>query len=190
MLTPDPSGGEPITLAAIRAVEARLRAFARRFVGIDDVEDVFQETVTRALEAARVRAVDVPEAFLFGVARNVVRKRLHQQAHALIALVDDFSADDYASDEPGGDDLHDERERLQLFGEVLATLPPQCRRVFVLKKVFGYSHKEIAERLNISVSTIEKHVAAGLRRCMDEVERRRQLPVAVGARPASAGSGR
>jgi len=34
-----------------------------------------------------------------------------------------------------------------------------------MRKVHGLSHKEISERLNISVSTVEKHVASGLLRC-------------------------
>jgi RNA polymerase sigma-70 factor (ECF subfamily) len=34
-----------------------------------------------------------------------------------------------------------------------------------MRKVYGYSHSEIAEELNMSVSTVEKHLANGLRRC-------------------------
>ena len=41
-----------------------------------------------------------------------------------------------------------------------------------MKKVYGYSHKEIAGKLDISVSTVEKHVATGLKRCSEEVMRR------------------
>jgi DNA-directed RNA polymerase specialized sigma24 family protein len=39
--------------------------------------------------------------------------------------------------------------------------------VFVLRKVFRLSHAEISEVLNVSHSTIEKHVAKGLVRCRD-----------------------
>jgi DNA-directed RNA polymerase specialized sigma24 family protein len=46
-------------------------------------------------------------------------------------------------------------------------LPPLCRRVFVLRKVYRLSHDEIAEVLGVSHSTIEKHVAKGLIRCRD-----------------------
>jgi RNA polymerase sigma-70 factor (ECF subfamily) len=46
-------------------------------------------------------------------------------------------------------------------------LPPLCRRVFVLRKVFKLTHAEISEVLGVSHSTIEKHVAKGLVRCRD-----------------------
>jgi len=48
-------------------------------------------------------------------------------------------------------------------------LPPLCRRVFVLRKVFKLSHAEISEVLGVSHSTIEKHVAKGLVRCRDHL---------------------
>jgi RNA polymerase sigma-70 factor (family 1) len=41
-------------------------------------------------------------------------------------------------------------------------LPPRCREVFLLSKIDHLNHKEIAERLGISVSTVEKHVAKGM----------------------------
>ncbi|MBT5330464.1 MAG: sigma-70 region 4 domain-containing protein, partial [Porticoccaceae bacterium] len=34
-----------------------------------------------------------------------------------------------------------------------------------LKKVYGYSQREIAEELGISENTVEKHVALGVKRC-------------------------
>ncbi len=52
------------------------------------------------------------------------------------------------------------------FCQAVRQLPLQCRKVFVLKKVYGYSQREIAEQLQISESTVEKHIAAGLKSCM------------------------
>ncbi|MGH8200295.1 MAG: RNA polymerase sigma factor [Steroidobacteraceae bacterium] len=49
------------------------------------------------------------------------------------------------------------------------SLPPLCRRVFVLRKVYQLSHAEIAQVLGVSHSTIEKHVAKGLLRCRDQL---------------------
>jgi RNA polymerase sigma-70 factor (ECF subfamily) len=44
--------------------------------------------------------------------------------------------------------------------------------VFVLKKVYNYSQKEISEELGISVSTVEKHTALGIRRCRTYLQNR------------------
>ena len=63
------------------------------------------------------------------------------------------------------DDIVDSRERIRLLARAIAALPPQCAKVFLLRKMQGLSQKEIAVRLNISVRTVENHVAAGLSRC-------------------------
>jgi len=44
-------------------------------------------------------------------------------------------------------------------------LPLQCRRVFLLRKVYDLSYQEIAKRLEISVSTVEKHMLNGVTKC-------------------------
>ena len=52
-----------------------------------------------------------------------------------------------------------------MFCRAVASLPAQCRKAFLMRKVYGMSHKDVAEQLGISISTVEKHVASGLLRC-------------------------
>jgi RNA polymerase sigma-70 factor (ECF subfamily) len=59
------------------------------------------------------------------------------------------------------------RERFLVFCRAVQRLPLQCRRVFILKKVYGLSQKEVAARLKISESTVEKQAAKGLLVCAD-----------------------
>ena len=152
--------------------ESILRRFLRRFTSSQqDVEDICQETVLRALEAEKNRQIQEPRAFLFGVAKNIVRKGLDKQARSLVDFVEDLAPYEYADDAPTLEDHMDARQRMLLFGRAVATLPSQCQKVFLMKKVHGYSHKEIAKQLDISVSTVEKHVSAGLKRCSDFMAR-------------------
>lgn len=164
-------------VSAFQSCERRLRAFARRLVASDvDVDDICQETVMRAIEAEQQRTIASPEAFLFGVARNVVRKQLDRQSRSLIGFVDGLVPEGHASDDPPLGEGLDNRRRLLLFAQAVATLPPQCQRVFVMKRVYGFSQREIAAKLRISESTVEKHVATGLKRCLDEIEKREHEP--------------
>jgi RNA polymerase sigma-70 factor (ECF subfamily) len=59
--------------------------------------------------------------------------------------------------------------------EAIRLLPVQCRKVFVLKKVYGYSQKEIAQELGLSQSTIEKHISAGTKKCMQFKRNRNKM---------------
>ena len=140
---------------AFRLREPRLRSYIRRFFWNDViVDDICQETIVRALEAERRRKIETPDAFLFGVARNVVRKQLDWQSKSLIDFVEDFSPDDFEVDEPAIEELMDDWQRMLQFADSVSRLPKQCQRVFVLKKVYGSSHKEISAKLGISISTL------------------------------------
>jgi RNA polymerase sigma-70 factor (ECF subfamily) len=54
-------------------------------------------------------------------------------------------------------------ELLQKYNDALATLPPKRRKVFILKKEQGLSHKQISDQLGISVFTIDRHMNEALR---------------------------
>ncbi|PSL49894.1 RNA polymerase sigma-70 factor (ECF subfamily) [Chitinophaga niastensis] len=45
----------------------------------------------------------------------------------------------------------------------IQALPPQCRTVFLLSREEQLSNKEVAERMNISVNTVEQHMRKALR---------------------------
>lgn len=153
--------------------ENAIKKFLWRYVSSrHEIEDITQETILRALQAEKSREIREPRAFLFGVAKNIVRKELYKKSKNLIDFIEDFDNEQNFSYEVDAEGAVDTRRQLILFWEAVATLPPQCQRVFVLKKVYGYSHKEIARRLNISVSTVEKHAAAGLRRCSDHMTKK------------------
>ncbi|MGS2761328.1 RNA polymerase sigma-70 factor [Sinomicrobium sp. M5D2P9] len=45
--------------------------------------------------------------------------------------------------------------QLEMLEKTIEGLPPKCRRIFILNKKEGFSYKEVAEKLNISVKTVE-----------------------------------
>jgi len=89
--------------------------------------------------------------------------------------VADVEALNVFSLESAADVQLDARRRFESFCTAVDSLPPMCRRAFVLRKVYKLSHSEIAEVLGVSPSTIEKHVAKGLRRCRDYLRERGML---------------
>ncbi|MEE2692138.1 MAG: sigma-70 family RNA polymerase sigma factor [Pseudomonadota bacterium] len=134
-----------------------------------DISDFTQETILRALEAEKRVHIKEPRRFLVGIAKNIARAELERRSKMTLELLDDFDPQSYVSDEPAVDDIVSARAEMRLFWEAVQTLPPQCQKVFVMKHVYGASHKEIARKLDIAVSTVEKHVALGLRRCRERM---------------------
>jgi len=150
--------------------EAALKRFLRRFSAHSaDAEDLAQEAFVRAYAAEAEQPIASPKAFLFRVARNLALNERAKAANATTVPLEDF-ADTSVIEDVGQVALDDEMEahqRIRMLAEAMASLPPQCSKVFLLRKVYGLSYKEIAERLGISVSTAEKHAALGLLRCSE-----------------------
>lgn len=57
-------------------------------------------------------------------------------------------------------DLKEIRERIKI---AAAKLPDKCREVFLLSRMEHLPQQEIAVRLNISVSTVKKHITKAIR---------------------------
>lgn len=57
----------------------------------------------------------------------------------------------------------DEKELMMLIVNEIAKLPPRMREVFQLSRIEDLSHREIAEQLNISESTVKKQVQNALK---------------------------
>ena len=71
------------------------------------------------------------------------------------------------ADEAPADDVVAARQRLSRLLLALEDLPRQTAQAFRLHKFEGLSHPEIAERLGVSRSTVEKYVMAAMRRLLE-----------------------
>lgn len=150
-----------------------LKRYLSRFLTErQDIEDVVQETYLRAYSAERDKEIEQPKSFLFRIAKNLALNELNRKARQITDCVADF---DLPLVVDAGETLEDEleaRQHLGLYCEAVAALPEQRRRVFLLRKVHGLSHKEIAQRTNLSVSSVEKHLLKGTLACRAYVRER------------------
>lgn len=173
-------------LSQIFGHRAALQKYLRRFTaGAEDVEDLVQEAYVRVCALPEGQVVDSPRALLFRIARNLAVDRARQKIAHATDDVADFEPLNVSSQEAEPDAQVDLRRRFESFCAAVDSLPPLCRRVFVLRKVYQLSHAEIAQVLGLSHSTIEKHVAKGLLRCRDQLRSLgllEGLEVASGAR--------
>ena len=147
-----------------------LQKYLRKFTaGAEDIEDLVQESYVRICALPPTEVIDSPRALLFRIARNLAVDRARQKVARATDTIADFEPLNVSSEEAQPDEQVDLRRRFESFCAAVESLPPLCRRVFVLRKVYQLSHAEIAQVLGVSHSTIEKHVAKGLVRCRDQL---------------------
>lgn len=75
----------------------------------------------------------------------------------------------YIDVSPNPEDLIIASEMLKAINNAVAELPPKCRIIYKLVKEDGLRYKEVADILNISVRTIENHIAKALRKIADAI---------------------
>ena len=144
---------------------------ARAVLGVvppKEIEDIVQETYVRVCQIEGKDTIREPRSFLFKTARNLALDHVKRAESRLAVSVEDIGDSEIGASDLTVDETFDrvasDQEFCQ-FCDAVRHLPVQCRRAFVLKKVYGCSQREIAREMNISESTVEKHIAQGIKRC-------------------------
>ncbi len=138
-----------------------LRRYVGRLVGSQSTaEEIVQEAFLQTY--AQREQVEVPRAFLFSAARMLASKAHRHDRVVRASSTQDLEAALVQGQAPSPEDRLLAEERVRLLRQVMKRLPRQCRAAFTLRVFQDCSYKEIADRLGISVRTVEKHLALGL----------------------------
>ena len=146
-----------------RATVTPLRRYLSRFLGdVNEAQDVAHDAYLRVYPAEGKRPAEKPQALLYVTARRLAINRLKRRQIGPFSR--EFAPPDAApSSAPGVVQEVMARQELQLLEQAIAELPTGCRAVLLLRKVEMLSHQEIADRLGIAISTVEKQHARALR---------------------------
>ncbi|HEY5756910.1 MAG TPA: RNA polymerase sigma factor [Steroidobacter sp.] len=149
--------------------EAALRYFLTRKVGCAHTSaDLFQRIALKLLRQKRRPATDNARAYLYRAAnceavsyrRSEYRRSSYESE--CVYLQDEF--DRHGADEPLAE------ETLRLIDEALRTLPPLTREIFLLCRVKGVKQSVVAAQLGLSLSSVEKRLAAALKHSRSRLE--------------------
>lgn len=158
----------------ILRLETLLRAYLHRLAPKHaDMEDLLQETYTRLLGLPLERRVAIHQLqpFVIATARNVALDWIRRRRITPIDAIEDL--DQLPSALTAGissvEDVVNAHQQLLQVAAVVADLPTRCAEVFTLRKVYGWSQKEIAAHFGISVSTVEAHLVKAARRCSEKL---------------------
>lgn len=150
----------------VQTFEPQLRSIlGRDRVQFADVDEIVQESYRRILEVRRTQEIRSPAGLLVTIAKNISRDRLRKKSYAsmnFVGNVEDMRI-------PSLEDLPDAEmvraDEVAVLESAIRKLPQRCREVLVLRTYQKLSYKEIAERLDISVKTVETQLARAISKC-------------------------
>jgi RNA polymerase sigma factor (sigma-70 family) len=156
--SPDPSLIDDL----YRQESVALRHYVRRMVRSNsDAEDIVQESFIRLWRALSCGAIQSARAVLFKTGRNLALNHLRndrvRNSDTARAAMDDAFARRIATAE---EELIASEEAAAC-RHLMDGLPLRCREAFVLRVVDELSYKEMSEQMQLSISTIEKHIGKG-----------------------------
>lgn len=173
-----------IIMKVFQENEIALKRFIKRFTSAShNVDDFAQETFLKGFAAELRMQIKEPKAFLFKIAKNVALTEVRKDSRSprgYLKDVDDISQI-LDEDQATAEDWLDGRKKLILFSKAVAQLTPRCREAFLMRRIDNLQYKQIANRMDISVSAVEKHVTTGLLRCNKYLREQGYKPSEFGA---------
>lgn len=158
-----------------RATLEPLRRYLATLLGdsAPDAPDIAHDAYLRTYAAMRTGNVANPKSLLFTAARNLAFTYRTRRAQRMVPT-GKAALEARAPVEPSTADLVSERDLRAQLREAILALPPGCRKVLVLRSIEGLGYNEIATRLGISLSGVEKQLQRALRLLHEEMKERTQ----------------
>ena len=158
---------EGLLLALVRQYSSLLRRLTRRYGPSMAAKDVLHDAYLRISGLETVPEIRNHGAYIVRIADSMAKEHVRRETRHVGYPLDD----DHALDTPGPDTQFGDKQRLDQLAKAIQDLPPRCREAFLLHKFEGLGYNEVAIRLGISRSAVEKHVMKALSRCRDSVGR-------------------
>lgn len=139
--------------------------FARTLLGgIESAEEIVSDVFLKVWEKRKtLDTVQNLRLYLYVSARNTTLNYLSKHRKMQVISLDDLSVD-FPSHTLDPEQLMITAEMMRRIAEAVNSLPPRCKMVFRLIREDALPYKEVAEILDISIKTIDNHLAIAVRR--------------------------
>ncbi|MDW3209352.1 MAG: sigma-70 family RNA polymerase sigma factor [Reichenbachiella sp.] len=132
-----------------------------RFGSLEKAKDCAQEAFVRLWNNCSKVAFDKAKSFLFTTANRIF---LDDNAHQKVVLKFERRSDTAEAQlETNPEFLYQMDEFKEQLESVVSGLPEKQRVVFLMSRIDKMKNQEIADTLDISVKTVEKHITSSLK---------------------------
>ena len=133
-----------------------LRQIVKRTRRKADAEDLLQSAYLRLMRYRESHTIENVPGFLVKTAINIGVDN-YRRERLLAEIAPEVGGG--SENSPLQDEVLDARARLRRMQDGLSKLSPRTREVFLMHRLDNLKYREIADRLEISASAVEKHIA-------------------------------
>jgi RNA polymerase sigma-70 factor (ECF subfamily) len=148
----------------------------RKLGNPEDAAEVAQDTFLRLHRLEQPENLDNARAYLFQAATNLAVDQLRRRQLQFRFLkleksrAPEGEPPDLNAAGVSPDQILDAREKLAAIYQAIDELPFKARQAFLLHRRNGMSYSNIAQQLQVSVSSVEKYILQALKHCRDTLE--------------------
>lgn len=148
----------------------RLCRFATEYVGnVEDAENLVQDTFVYLWNnSTSLDTVVNLKAFLFVLIKNrsidFLRQQLRKGRTSYYLLETMEYELNLEALEAVDENLVLDTDLEQRIHEAIQSLPEKCQEIFILSRVEGLKYSEIAEKLHLSISTVDNQIGIALKK--------------------------
>lgn len=140
--------------------ELLVRFITNRIHDAADAEDMSQDVFLRLLEMQNMICRETVDGFIFAIARNLIIDYIRRKRYCVEISSYMFDTCSRSCEPPVEEKLH-VRWVLRNERKKVNSLPQRRKDIYYLSRYKDLSPAEIAERLKLSVRTVEKHLYLG-----------------------------
>jgi RNA polymerase sigma factor (sigma-70 family) len=166
----DSNSMDRLTRSFLEARDDLLR-FLKRRGRRSAAEDIVQNVWLKLRErGGDPESWQEPRAVLFTTAANLNIDAYRRETAAQQAIENEAAHTETDRPDLNPETQADAASQLERLSQALAQLPPQCRQAFLMNRIDGLTHADIAARLSISTKTVQRHIERALRLCVQVLE--------------------
>lgn len=132
----------------------------------EETEEILQETYIRIIRANDLDRLEVrARGYLYKIALNLLRDRIRREKVRQKNNHVQIDSMEIESDCPSPEQIAEWHGNLHLIKQVLLSLQPRCRKVFLLHFFEQYSLKDISGILSVHRKTVERDLTLAIDLC-------------------------
>lgn len=140
----------------------------RRVACAETANDLLQDVFLRLVNCKPSEPILNPRAFVYRIAANLASDHIRQRRDTVD--LDTAEVIELSDDKREPEAIVFSQQQIGLCEQALSELSPLSLKILMMSRFEGYTHKQIAEELGISVSWVEKNIIAALKQCKRALE--------------------